>query len=464
MKRFIALFVVLGVILLAAPAIVGFQVEERYQALMQQFAKGGVRLVSRDYRRQWFGAESRTDFQVTLPAGPDRRKSETLTVSLVSQIVHGPLTTEGLQLADIQSDIRVEDEALLPADYDAVIRTLIGIDGRGVTRIDLPASDIAPGGERPAIRFGGLQGEMRFDAGFREVDAEFTLPNLRLAQTGGQVLAIEGVVVDSRSRPDPSGLLLGGGRLAIERIDLQDAQNATRLEIRQLGIDAESKSSGSAVSASVRYRLEGLELNGSMYGPADIQLGLGNLPARALLEVQRAIDEINAQQLSDEQKGRALVSVLMGNAPALLKGDPLLTVDGLSIQTPDGPVTGKLSLQAVGLELQDIGSGPALLNKLAADASLQMPRRLFKLLVRQKVEADLLRQFEQRRLIDPESELPTAEQLNEMVETLAERQLTLLLEQEILVAREAMVATQATLSGGLLSVNGKTIPLPQPPQ
>lgn len=463
MKRIIALFVVLGVILMAAPGIVGFQVETYYRELMQQFAKGGVRVVSQDYQRAWFGAESRTDFQVTVPAGPDRSTTETLSFSLVSHIVHGPLTTDGLRLADIQSDVRVEDESLLPPGYEAVIRTLIGIDGQGTTRINLPASDIAASGQRPAIRFGGAEGEMHFDAAFKRVDARFTLPMLQLAQEAGQRLEIEGVVVNSQARPDSSGLMLGSGRFEIGRIGVQ-GENDTRLDIRQLAIDAESNATESAVTASVRYRLESANVNGASYGPADIQLGVGNLPPRALLEVQQAMDQINAKQLSDEEKGRAILGVLMDNAPALLKGDPIITIDKLSIQTPDGLVSGNLSLQSVGLELQEIGNGPAVLNRLVADASLRIPRRLVNLLVRQKMEADLLRQFEQRRLVDPTSELPTAEQLSEMVDTLAERQLGLLLDQEILVAEDDMLATRATLSGGLLNVNGKTLPLPQPPQ
>lgn len=464
MKRFFALFVVLGAILLAAPGIIGFQVEPHYQGLMQQFEKSGVKLVSQAYQRNWFGAESRADFQITLPAGPEGGEPEQLNFSLVSHIAHGPLTSNGVHLADIQSDIRVDGEALLPADYDGTITTLIGITGNGVTRIDLPASDVAASGQRPAMRFGGIQGEMRFNAEFTQVEANLTLPTLRLEQAGGQFLDIADVVIDSRSSLDPSGLMLGDGRLSISHIGLQDQQDETRLEIRQLGINAQSKMSDGAVVASASYQLEQMDVNGTRYGPARLQLGVGNLPSQALLEIQQAVDEINAQQLSEQAKAQALVNVLMGNAPALLKGDPRLTIDDFSIQTPDGLISGNLSLQAVGLEIKEIGNAPALVNKLVADASLQMPQALLELLLSKKLEADLLRQFEQRRLLDPESEIPSAERLSEMAGSLSRRQLTQLVGQEMVVAEDGMISTRATLSGGLLNVNGKTIPLPQAPQ
>lgn len=464
MKRFIALFVVLGAVLLAAPGVIGYQVEPHYQGLMQQFAKGGVNLVSQEYQRNWFGAESRADFVITLPAGPEGGEPEQLTFSLVSHITHGPLTSSGLHLADIQSDIRVDGEALLPADYDAAITTLVGIMGDGVTRIDLPASDIPASGERPTIHFGGIQGEMRFNAEFTQVEANMAMPTLRMEQADGQFLEISDVTVDTGSQLDASGLMLGGGRLSISHIGLRGQQDDTRLEIRQLDIDAQSEMTGSGVAASASYQLEQMEVNGTRYGPARIQLGVGNLSSPALLEIQQAMDEINTQQLSEQEKGRAVLSVLMGNAPALLKGDPLLTIDHLSIQTPDGQISGNLSLQSVGLELKEIGNGPALLNKLVAEASLQMPRPLLELLLSKKLEADLLRQFEQRRLIDPDSKVPGPEQISEMADSLGSRQLTQMLGQEIVVAQDGMISTRATLSGGLLNVNGKTIPLPQAPQ
>jgi uncharacterized protein YdgA (DUF945 family) len=229
-------------------------------------------------------------------------------------------------------------------------------------------------------------------------------------------------------------------------------------------VEAESTVNEALVTATVRYQLDRLEVDGGVYGPAEVRLGLGNLPPEALLRIQQSVEEINAQQLPDEQKGMALLSVLMGNAPALLKGDPLVTIDKLSIQTPDGLVAGKLSLQSIGLEWKEIGNAPAVLGKLVADASLQMPKRLFTLLLRQKVEADLLRQFEQVRLINPDTKLPSAAELAEMSTALTEQQVNQWLGQEILVEQGDIIATRVTLADGLLSVNGKTIPLPSTPQ
>ncbi|MCW8944072.1 MAG: YdgA family protein [Sedimenticola sp.] len=460
MKRFVALFILLGALVLAAPGIIGYQVETYYQGLMGQFSKGGLETVSQTYQRNWFGAEAQTRFLVKLPAGPDRDEAEAFEFSLFSQIDHGPLTGDGLALALIQSDIKSEGEAILPEDYQAEIKTLIDMGGEGVTRIKLPAAELEARDDRPAIRFEGMDGEMRFDAALEAIAAEFTLPVLILSDDTQQLLEIHGVKLSSSSSKGVSGLMLGGGAFTVERIAVQDRESGTRVELDQLGIDAESSAQAESVSAFVRYRLNKVQVDDQVYGPAVLKLGFGNLPAAVLLKIQASVEEINAQQLSDERKGMALLSVLMGNAPGLLKGDPIITIDELSVKTPDGLIEGKLSLQAQGLEWKEITNVPAVLNKLAGDASIQIPEKLFRMLMQQKVQADLLRQFEQRRLMDPDSEMPTAEQLAEMSSTLVERQLVVLLGQELLVKEGDAIMTNAKLSGGLLSVNGKTIPLP----
>ncbi|MCW8906757.1 MAG: YdgA family protein [Sedimenticola sp.] len=464
MKRFVALFVLLGAILLAAPGVIGFQVQDYYQQLMQELGKGGAKVVAGDYRREWFGARDETRFRVQVPKQPGGKETQTLEFSLVSEIVHGPLTSSGIALAEVRSEIRIEGEALLPADYQASIDTLITITGQGTTRINLPATRIPAKGKQPAMQFDGMQGEMRFDPGFEQVAAELTMPVLTFEQSNGSLLKLQGMRLDSRSQKDASGLMLGGGRFSVDRFELNDTARESRLQIRELSVDAESSNRESGVAAHIRYSLQSLQLDDKTYGPAELKLGLANLSAPALLEIQQSVEAINAQQLSEQEKGAALMSVLMGNAPALLKGDPRLSIDPLRVETPDGLIEGQLSLQSRGLQWQDLGKASVVLGKLAGEGSLRMPEKLFRGLMRQKARTDLLRQFEQRRLADPDQPVPDEAQLEQLVERLSEQQISVLLGQEILVREGDAILTEATLADGLLSVNGKTVPLPVPPE
>lgn len=463
MKRFVVLFLLLGAVLVAAPAVIGFQVESYYQQLMQQLGTGGVQVVAREYRRGWFGAQGETRFRVEVPQKPDSRQMRTLELSLVSEIVHGPLTSAGLKLAEIQSEFRIEGEQLLPTDYQATISTLIDIGGQGTTRIDLPATHIPAREQQPAIRFDGMQGEMQFDAGFEQATARLEMSALTFEQTNGSMLKLQGVRFDSRSHKDASGLMLGSGRFEIDHFNLDDTDKGSQLQIRGLVVDAESSNRESGVAAYIRYGLESMALDGKAYGPAEVKLGFANLSSRTLLEIQQSVEEINAQQLTEQQKGAALMSVLMGNAPGLLKGDPKLLIETLRVNTPDGLIEGQLSLQSVGLQWQDIGNPSLMLGKLSGHAFLRMPLKLLRSMMQQKARADLLQQFEQRRLVDPDLAMPDEVQLAEMADRLSEQQLSVLLGQELLVREGEMIASEATLADGLLSVNGKSVPLPVPP-
>lgn len=464
MKRFLALFVLLGAGLLGAPGIIGYQVETYYQGMVSQFTKAGLEIVSQDYNRGWFGAESETQFLLKLPVGPDRTETEEFRFTVISHIDHGPLTGDGIGLATIKSEINSDGEAILPKDYQAEINTLIDISGQGVTRVHLPATQFEAEGDRPAGHFEGMDGEMQFDSAFEQITMQLSLPALTLTENSEPLLEVKGVTLHSNSYKGVSGLMLGGGEFSIDRIAVQDRESGTRIEMAQLGIDAESRAEADAVSAYVRYRLEKVQVDDQTYGPAELKVGLGNLPASVLLQIQTSVEEINAQQLSDEKKGMALLSVLMGNASGLLKGDPIVTIDKLSVQTPDGLIAGKLSVQAVGLEWKEITNASAVLNKLVGDAAFQMPEKLFRMLLLQKVQTELLRQFEQRQLLSPDSEMPTAEQLDEMSQSVVEQQLVVMLGQEFIVKEGDSIFTNAKLADGLLSVNGKTIPLPVQPQ
>lgn len=464
MKRFVALFVLIGAVLLAAPGVIGFQVQDYYQQLMQELGKGGAQVVSGDYRRDWFGARDETRFRIQLPKQPGEQEQQTLEFSLTSEIVHGPLTSSGLALAEVHSEIRLQGEALLPEDYQATISTLIGVDGEGTTRIDLPATRVPAQGQQPEIQFEGLQGTMQFDAGLEQMSAQFEMPVLTFEQANGSQLKLQGVRLDSHSYKDVSGLMLGSGQFQVERFDLEDTAKGGRMQIRELSVDAESSNREQGVGAHIRYSLQELVLDDKSYGPAELKLGLDNLPAPALLQIQQSVEEINAQQLSEQQKGAALMSVLMGNAPQLLKGDPRLSIDPLRVETPDGLIEGRLSLQSRGLQWQDLGKASVVLGKLAGEGFLRMPETLFRGLMKQKLRADLLRQFKQRRLADPDQPMPDEAQLEQLVERLSEQQFSLLLGQEILVREGGAVLTEATLADGLLSVNGKTLPLPVPPE
>lgn len=462
MKRFIVIFLILGAVLLAIPGVIGFQAEERYEELLNRFEKSGVQIVGSSYQRDWFGSSAETELSLVVPASPDtgQTQSKEFRFTVLSQIAHGPLTTEGAGMAVIESKILVDGEPVFPADYPATIRTSIDLGGAGTTQVNLPQVEIAASDKRPGIRFAGIQGELIFSSGLDQAKIHLNMNGLSLVDGDVKRLEIGRLQLDSRSRRDASGLMLGGGLLELEHLDLQDADSGTRIRLDGIGIEVESGAEGGNVSGSALYRLERATVGDQVYGPAKLKVAIDHISGKLMARLQESLQQINARQLPEAQKQMAVMGVLMENGPEFLKSDPRLAIEQLRVKTPDGTVDMHFSIQSVGLEWKQIANISAVLGKLVADASLRVPEKLFRQLFIQQAEKQIIQQLELRRQSGETFEVPDKQQLNRLAEAAANQQLEQWLLQEILVRDGGDITTKASLSDGLLTVNGKMLPIP----
>jgi len=468
MKKFVVIFLLLGLALLSLPGYIGFQAEDRYRVMIDQLEKGGLQVGAHRYRRGWFGADAETELVIPLArmdmAGPEEPKAFHFT--LQSKLVHGPLLPEGgFGLAEIDSAILVDGENIFPADYPALLRTHIAWDGAGETLVDLPATRLEGRADRPRIEFKGLRGRATMDAGFSHARIQAHLAGVKINEGGDRLLEIGNVSLNSQSRRDGDGLMLGGGRIDVGSFELLDMGRAVSLRLAGIAIDVESTAQAGMVSGAVSYRLESAQISGEDYGPAQLKLSMGNLPATVLLKLQHAMEDI--QRLPQDQQPMAAVSVLLESGPELLKADPKFAVERLSIKTPEGDIEGRFALQPVGLQWSEVGNFQMVLNKLESQLALRMPVSFFKTLFAQQARAQLMRDLQMRRQTGEALEMPGPKALQQMVDAAAEAQIDRLLAQEVLVRDGEVLATEASLSSGLLSVNGKTIPLfmsAQPPE
>ena len=460
MKRFLLLFVLLAAVLLAVPGYIGSQAEERYQALINQFGQGGLQMAQNNYQRGWFSATASSQFKAVLPASQKGKPQKEIVFSLVSDISHGPLISSGLGLAEIISRIEINGETPFADDYKASIKTLVSLDGAGVTHIDLPAMALEKTDQRPAINFAGATGQVDFAANFDRVDTVAQMPGVKIVEGDSKLLEVGRISLSGSSKRSVEGLMLGGATFSIERIELKDSESGTQVSMDGLGVDVESSAQGEMVSAGARYHLKSINVNEQHYGPAEIKVGMSQLPAKVLGQIQKSVEEINAQQLSQAQRGMAMATLLLGSGPELLKADPRFDIGRLNVKTPQGLIDGQFSIQSVGLVWKEISDMTTVVEKLVAEAKLSMPEHFYRLAFAQKAQGDIMRQLEQRKLMGQETEVPNPLQLQRMAEQVAGQQLQQLLTQEFLIRDGNDLKVQASLEDGLLSVNGKTIPLP----
>jgi hypothetical protein len=128
-------------------------------------------------------------------------------------------------------------------------------------------------------------------------------------------------------------------------------------------------------------------------------------------------------------------------------------MDRLDIATPSGPVTGRLALGVQGLTAADMDGRGTWLRRLVGDGELSLPRA---------VALALLTQVQRQKALEAAEDHAsgdfTPEQEQTMVDAAA-AQIDDLLQEGWIAADGERLRTVLKLADGLLTVNGKTLPV-----
>jgi uncharacterized protein YdgA (DUF945 family) len=156
--------------------------------------------------------------------------------------------------------------------------------------------------------------------------------------------------------------------------------------------------------------------------------------------------------------------VLAADGAQLLAGNPEFRLDPLQVNTPDGLIEGSFLAKLDGVRGEDFQQPQRLLDKTTAQARLRLPEVLLQGVIRDWAR----RQFEAiasstRPEGVAEDEATPAldpQELDRQAETMAQQQLEALVQQQLVVRQGDAIVTVARYGGGLLTVNGKTVALP----
>lgn len=464
MRKIVILLVLLMAAILITPGVIGFSAETRYKALIDGIAKNGLEVVETRYQRGWFESTADTEFRIPLAGGdaelPEGAPTE-IRFSLHSDIKHGPLSSEGeLVVAQAHSDLQADGEPLFPGIEGGIFKTDIKLDGSGRLLADLPAMRSEPQAGTPGVQFEGLTGQLTFNAGVTELSFDLEMPQLALSGAEGQSFELQNFSVNSHSQQGVADLMFGKGRFAIQHMVFQNPVLGQGIVIDDIDVSFHSDAKARNVFFSIVYAFKALQLNGAVWGPAVLEIQMDNLSADALAKMQRQMEEINEDNLPPTGQGMAVMAVLMEAASELLPNDPIVAIPQFRVQTPDGMVEGDVTLQSHGLTWAEIGDAATALGKLEMKASLRMPETIWRALLEQQARQQMAEMAALRQQLGEEVEPQSDEEIQELARLSADEKLNSLLAQGLVVRTGTDVATVAGLDNGLLTVNGKTIPLP----
>jgi uncharacterized protein YdgA (DUF945 family) len=456
MKKLLALFLLIVALSIAAPGILGMQAESRYDAVVAQLQAAGYRVADRTYARGWFSSSARLQLEVPLPehhAG-DRTPPR---VMIKTRAVHGPFLGDlerPFGLARLDSEVWLDSAPLIVGDGTAPVRTHVGFFGAARTSVAVPARQVTlEGGGR--LETAAVAGAIEFGAGEHLAVGELGMPFASLQADDGVAARIDALKLALDLRRGPGDLPVGTWRLSVGGVSVEAAAQGQAFRLDGFEVSGSSAVRDGAIDVAADYALRSVVAEGKTYGPFDLRLAARGLDVDAIARIQSAGEDAAAAGATVEERSQALGIALLANADALLARDPSLALERLTLDLPDGRVTASFELRSIGLKVAQLRNPEAAMQGVQAKAALRMPEVVLDALLRQQGRQRLAALAE----AEGEDEPPPAEEVEEVAEQYAAQQIEALIAQQILVRDAGAVSLAAELRNGLLTVNGKTVPL-----
>ncbi|MDB5044510.1 MAG: hypothetical protein JWQ08_560 [Deinococcus sp.] len=321
---------------------------------------------------------------MTVVLGDGKNGEKPLRLRVTNRIQHGPLPgLKAVGQALITTEVRFEDAALQARMTRALggkqptIRTVVGLGGMATTDLNIPAGTLTEAGD--TVKWQPLTAQTMVSGLTSRVNLNW--PGLTIA--GETAATLGNITVTSETTRQSKDDLLGVGNTAAAVESLTVSSGAAPVTVRQIRLGSEGRLNGGAhYDGRLTYDIGQLEGAGQTYKDVQIHLAARHLAIEPLRRLGRLFNDLQAAQRGSTGNTPNLTAAqeqqLQTDLLALLKEDPRLVIDRLSVATDSGPVvlTGQVNLtglgQLSGEELTALQQMPILaLSRVDAQAKVQ---------------------------------------------------------------------------------------------
>ncbi|TSA83873.1 DUF945 domain-containing protein [Deinococcus detaillensis] len=355
----IGLLVVLGA-LAGATAYTGSQTVQTQEDLAstlkaQVNASGYARVTSSTYQRGFLSST-----QVLNVMLGKEGEAGSVPIIITNRIQHGPLPgfkTVGNALID--TEVKFADAALQKKVEEAlggqqpVIRTVVGLDGSTNTHFEVPKGQFSDQGA--AITWQPLTGDV---SNGLSASSRIDWPEFKVTSPEGN-LTFSGLSGSGTTRKQNADDLLGVGdqTMTLKSLTYSSTSGEAKGNFTLSDLKAGGKSTldGGFYNAALLYDIGqlALEMPGSSaqnYKNVQLHLSMNHLSREPLSRLAKTFSELGKQSQANPNQtpdvSDAQQKAMLDDAVALLKSQPVLSVDRVSLTQPSGEIvlTGKAEL------------------------------------------------------------------------------------------------------------------------
>ncbi|ANE43754.1 YdgA family protein [Deinococcus puniceus] len=365
--------------------------EQAVQGMVTALDASGVASVENSKYQRGFTTSTQT-MTVVLGNGEDGEQPVRLLVT--NRIQHGPLPGfKSVGQALIDTEVRFEDAALQARMTEALggkqptLRTVVGLGGTSTTDLNIPAGTLTEAGD--TVNWQPLTAQSSVSGLTSRLNLNW--PGLTVAGETAATLGKIAVTSDitRRSKDD----LLGVGKTSATLDSLTIAGGAAPVTVKNMRLGSEGRLNGGAhYDGTLTYDIGQIEGAGQTFKDVQVHLAARHLAVAPLQRLGKLVNDLQAAQRGKTTPTPDLTPAqeqqIQADLLALLKEDPRLVIDRLSVGTDSGPVvlTGQVNLtglgQLSGEELAALEQMPMLaLSRVDAQAKVQASEPALKGLV-----------------------------------------------------------------------------------
>lgn len=398
MSKVSKIIILLGVVLIAGyfgtTYWIGSVTESawRKQAAEMSAVTPGVEINVTAYNRSFFSATVATEVTLDIPQS---EIDEPLSVEFNSRVAHGPLVfTDGrpaLLMVNVDTSVTatsgplVEVFAAIPEIQQLTFseQVFFNLDYKGVGGLPAFERQFEDDSDQILVRFDGLKSEYSGSLKTKSLQATMSMPGVRVQSNSGDVnleLKKADAQIDIREALD--AIYTGTTEMNLESLVLSGLDDGEPMNISLAGLQVGAVVDivDGLISEEIVYRLDQVDVNGGLYGPASFDLVLSNLDAEVMSLIQNDLQQaqIAALQENSSDFSTQYINSLKQHLLPLVKKSPKLEIRGFNVNTPFGKFTSRGQVQIAGEQVMGIEPVMLLIAALTADADLEIDKSLLK--------------------------------------------------------------------------------------
>lgn len=422
---------------------------------------------SRSYERGWFSSTE----SVTLTLNPQiyrfflEKEGTALPVfevSYTNRVLHGPFPKIGQfsllpAKAVVQTEFRFAPEAqkwlsrFFGAQKPVEMENRIGFNNDGEISIKVPGFDYEEAIAGINAKWQGMTMRVDYSEDFSRVKLAAQAPGLAVAAKDVVNFGFNGLDLAVEHARGKAGLMLGETRANLANLTLDlPGEEPLKVELEKLAYVGKLNESGDFLNGEAGINLAKLGLNGTSYGPAEIQAEASHLHGPTLAKLNEEFIKLQKRPLKRDELAGEAVKLAKDHGMPLLTHDPHFGIRKLEVKLPKGMIKFSAGFGIKGFKEQDVEQPVELLRKISAKVDLSVPRENLEILVRGLV----------RLRFGLDANTAAAADLDDLIWQYIDGEISNLIEQKYINVDGDTLSTTAVFENGKYILNNISVPVP----